>query len=131
MDARTAAGAGASAALAGQPSSTPLWLNSQASAANGAAAASPSAIPGVADRTAASTAPDRVTRAMSGSDASPQIGVPRRYRAGTGSPSAYQPTPNPSAFTVPCRCLRGAQDCRYSPCGGSMSSDRSALAGPR
>ncbi len=33
--------------------------------------------------------------------------------------------PNPSAFIVPCRCLRGAHDCRYSPCGGSISTDRS------
>ena len=119
------------AAAPGQPSSSPLWLNSQAPAPNGAAAASPSAVPAVAERTAARTAEDRVTRAMSGSDGSPQIGADRRYLAGTGSPSAYQPTPNPSAFTVPCRCSRGAHACRYSECGGSISSDRSDAGGPR
>jgi hypothetical protein len=110
---------------------TPLWLNSQVSVPNGAAAAAPCAVPGVAERTAARTAPDRVTRAMSGSDGSFQMGMSRRYLAGTGSPSAYQPTPNPSAFTVPCRCRRGAHDCRYRPCGGSRSSSRRDLGGPR
>jgi hypothetical protein len=108
-----------------------LWLNNQGPEANGAAADSPGAVPAVAERTAARTAPDLVTRARSGSDESPQIGIPRRYRAGTGSPSAYQPTPNPSAFTVPYRCIRGAHDCRYSPYGGSMSTDRSGTGGPR
>ncbi len=108
-----------------------MWLNSQGPRPNGAAASAPTAVPGVAERTAASTAPDLVTRAMSGSDGSAQIGPPRRYLAGTGSPSAYQPTPNPSAFTVPCRCRRGAHACRYSECGGSMSSDRSGAGGPR
>jgi hypothetical protein len=107
-----------------------LWLNSQGPDANGATADSPSAVPGVALRTAASTAADLVTRARSGSDWSPQIGTARRYLAGTGSPSAYQPMPNPSAFTVPCSCIRGAHDCRYSPSGGSISTDRSGTGGP-
>src|SRR6516162_10027518 len=98
-----------------QPSSLPLWLNSQGPDANGATADSPSAVPGVALRTAARTAADLITRARSDSDGSPQIGTARRYLAGTGSPSAYQPMPNPSAFTVPCSCIRGAHDCRYSP----------------
>ena len=107
-----------------------MWLNSHDPDANGAAAASPSAVPTVASRTAASTADDRVTRARSGSDGSPQIGTARRYLAGTGSPEAYQPMPNPSAFTVPCRCIRGAHACRYSPYGGSISSDFSETGGP-
>ena len=81
-------------------------------AAERRAASGPAAVPGVAERTAASTAPDLVTRAISGSDGSPQMGSPRRYRAGTGSALAYQPMPNPSAFTVPCRCSRGAHACR-------------------
>ena len=55
---------------------------------------------------------------MSAKDSSPQIGTGRRYLAGAGSSGAYQPTPNPSAFTVPYRCRRGAQACRYRPCGG-------------
>jgi hypothetical protein len=88
-------------------------------------------MPEVAERTAASTAVALVTRAMSGSDSSPQIGVPRRYLAGTGSPGAYQPMPKPSALTVPNRCRRGAHDCRYSEWGGSISSDRSDAGGPR
>src|SRR6185437_7422674 len=99
-------------AAAGQPFSSPLWLNSQGPAPKGAAAASPSAVPSVAERTAARTAPERVTRARSGSVRSPQIGTARRYLAGTGSPPAYQPIPKPSAFTVPCRCSRGAHACR-------------------
>ena len=70
--------AASSAADSGQPSSRPLWLNSQRPSANGAAACSPAAVPSVADLTAASTARDLVTRARSGSDGSPQIGVPRR-----------------------------------------------------
>ena len=97
---------------AGQPARIPLWLNSHGPDANGAAACSPTAMPAVALRTAASTAADRVTRAISSSDSSAQIGPSRRYLAGVGSPSAYQPTPNPSAFTVPWRICRGAQACR-------------------
>ena len=111
-DSRMAASDGPASSLAadsGHPSSRPLWLNSQRPSANGAAACSPAAVPSVAERTAASTARDLITRARSGSDGSPQMGVPRRYRAGTGSPSAYQPMPKPSALTVPCRCRRGAQ----------------------
>ena len=69
----------ASAAVApGQPSSLPLWLNSHGPAAYGAAADSPWAVPSVAERTAASTAPLRVTRARSANDASPHIGTARR-----------------------------------------------------
>ena len=125
-ESRVRAAGACAAAESGQPSSRPLWLNSHWSAANGAAACSPPAVRGLASR-----AVDRVTRARSGSDGSPQIGTPRRYRAGTGSPSAYQPMPNPSALTVPCRCRRGAQACRYSPCGGSIRTDRSVAGGPR
>ena len=62
----------------GHPFSRPLWLNSQRSAANGAAAASPGAVPSVAERTAASSARVRVTRARSANEASAQIGPARR-----------------------------------------------------
>src|SRR5580692_1381592 len=84
------------AAAPGQPSSRPLWLNSQGPWPKGAAAASPSAVPAVAERTAARTAPDRVTRAMSGSDGSPQMGTDRRYRAEAGEdlpPDRVVPVP--------------------------------------
>src|SRR5690606_20250510 len=114
----------------GQPGTAPLWLNSHVPAANGAAAASASAPERVASRTAASSARVRTTRARSAKDRSAQTGPARRYRAGTGSPSAYQPTPKPSALTVPYRCRRGAQDCRYRPCGGATSRPSSASSGP-
>ncbi len=107
-----------------------MWLNSQAPAANGAAAASASAPESVASRTAAISAPVRTTRARSAKDWSAQIGPARRYRAGTGSSCAYQPTPNPSAFTVPYRWCLGAQDWRYSPCGGATRSAPSGSSGP-
>src|SRR5712691_4795581 len=113
------------AADRGHPSSTPLWLNSHGPDANGATEAVPRSVPAVAQRTAASSAPAVVTRATSAKDSSPQMGTERRYLAGSGSPGAYQPTPNPSAFTVPYRCRRGAQACVYRPCGGSMSTERS------
>ncbi|CAM5393465.1 hypothetical protein SHIRM173S_12735 [Streptomyces hirsutus] len=116
--------------MPGQPRTAPLWLNSQAPAANGAAAASPSAPARVASRTAASSAGVRTTRARSANDGSPQIGPAPRYRAGTGSPGAYQPTPKPSALTVPYRWCRGAHDWRYSPCGGSTRSRPSGSSGP-
>src|SRR3989442_1665108 len=119
------------AADRGHPSSTPLWLNSHGPDANGATEAVLSSVPAVAQRTAASSAPALVTRATSAKDSSPQMGTERRYLAGAGSPGAYQPTPNPSAFTVPYRCRRGAQDCVYRPCGGSMSTERSVTGGPR
>jgi hypothetical protein len=108
----------------------PLWLNSHRPDANGATADSPCAVPGVASLTAASTAPEAVTLATSSKDGSVHIGAQRRYLAGNGSPPAYQPTPNPSAFTVPCSWHRGAHDCRYSPREGSMMSDRSVAGGP-
>lgn len=119
------------ARVPGQPLTAPLWLNSQGPEANGAAAASPSAPASVASRTAASIAPLLTTRARSAKERSAQMGPGRRYLAGTGSPSAYQPTPNPSALTVPYRCRRGAQDCRNRPWAGSTSSCPSGSAGPR
>ncbi|GLC62523.1 hypothetical protein PLESTB_001908900 [Pleodorina starrii] len=76
----------------------------------GAAAASSGVVPGVAERTAASTAVLVVTRATSVKEASAHIGTALRYRAGTGSPGAYHPAPKPSAFMVPLRWRRGAQD---------------------
>jgi hypothetical protein len=62
----------------GQPATTPLWLNSQGPSPNGAAAVSTTGMPAVALRTAASTAPARVTRASAGSVASLHRGVARR-----------------------------------------------------
>ena len=66
------------AVASGQPSSVPLWLNSHGPAAYGAAAASTWAVPSVAERTAASSAPVLVTRTRSANDASPHIGTARR-----------------------------------------------------
>ncbi len=71
-----------------------------------------------------------VTLATSAKEESDQMGAALRYLAGAGSPSAYQPTPNPSALTVPCRCRRGAQAWTRSPCGGSMISDRRLTGSP-
>ncbi len=89
-------------------------------------------MPALASRTAASSAPLRVTRVRSANDGSAQIGPEFRYRAGTGSPSAYQPAPKPSMFIVPLpRIIRGAQACRYRPSGGSMIASRSVTGGPR
>jgi hypothetical protein len=67
-------------------------------------------VPAVAERTAARIAPLRIVRASSGRFGSVQIGTLRRYRAGVPS-GGNQPTPKPSAFTVPWRCMRGAHDC--------------------
>src|ERR1035437_1708725 len=119
------------APVSGQPLSAPLWLNSQRSAAYGAAAVSPASVSEVASRTAASTARLLVTLARSANVGSDQIGLARRYLAGTGAPSAYQPTPKPSAFTTPCRCRRGAQACACRLYGGSVSSERSVASLPR
>src|SRR5258708_7694962 len=79
-------------------------------------------VPSDAERTAHNIALERVTRAMSGRQSSAQIGPVRRYRAGTGSPPEYQPTPNPSTFIVPCRCHRGAHASWTRPCGGWNST---------
>ena len=89
-------------ATAGQPSTAPLWLNSQGPDRNGAAAACPPGIPTVADRTAASIAAVRTTRARSANVSSDHIGLAPRCRAGSTRPSTYQPIPNPSALTTPC-----------------------------
>jgi hypothetical protein len=51
-----------------------LWLNSHGPWANGAAAVSVTGIPTVADRTAASTAPDRVAPASALNEGSDQMG---------------------------------------------------------
>ena len=118
-------------AAADQPISAPFRLNSQRPAAYGAAAASPVSVPTEADRTAASMAVVRVTLARSGRQSSDQIGPLRRYLAGTGSDPAYQPTPKPSTFIVPCFCQRGAQACSTRLCGGSNSSDLIVTSSPR
>ena len=115
----------------GHPFSLPLCENSQGPAVYGAAAAALASVPSVAERTAASSARVRVTRARSAKLESAQIGPARRYLAGTGSPAAYQPTPNPSTFMVPWHWRRGAHAWVPSPCGGSRSSARSVAGGPR
>ena len=80
---------------------TPLWLNNQRPVVNGAQAVSTTGMLTVADRTAASTAPLRTSRASARNVASVQIGTARRYRIGVVAPSGYQPAPNPSALIVP------------------------------
>ena len=81
------------------------------------AAASPSAPATVASRTAASSAPAAYHPGQIGER---QVAPRWARRAGSarapGRPRAYQPTPKPSALTVPCRCRRGAQDCVYRLC---------------
>ncbi len=62
---RRAASRPAPAVDSGHPSTAPLWLNSQRPCRNGAAAAGPWLVPGVALRTAASSAPALVTPATS------------------------------------------------------------------
>ncbi len=62
------------APVPGHPVSVPLWLNSQWSAPNGDAADALGSVPALASRTAASSAPLRVTRVRSANDGSAQIG---------------------------------------------------------
>jgi hypothetical protein len=120
------------ATLCGQPAILPLRLNSQRPVPNGAQAVSITGIPGVAARTAASTALLRTSRATAANDGSFHIGIARRYRLGVVVPSAYQPAPNPSAFAVPLpRMSAGAKLCRSSECGGSSSSVARSRCGPR
>ena len=61
-------------AVPGQPTSAPLWLNSQWSAPYGEQADAPGSVPALASRTAASSAPLRVTRVRSANEGSAQIG---------------------------------------------------------
>jgi hypothetical protein len=74
----TGSRAASGATECGQPRTTPLWLNSQRPSAKGAAAVSVTGIPAVADRTAASTPPDRVPAATAANEASDQIGCALR-----------------------------------------------------
>jgi hypothetical protein len=62
------------AICSGQPGTTPLWLNRYRPAANGAAAPTVYGRPGVPDRTAASSARVRTTRARSVNEESVHIG---------------------------------------------------------
>ena len=62
------------ATAAGQPRTTPLWLNSQRPSANGAAAVEVTGMPGVAERTAASTPVAEVTAASAANPVSAQSG---------------------------------------------------------
>src|SRR5262245_25348937 len=118
-------------AAADQPTSAPFRLKSQVPSAYGAVADEPISVPTDAERTAHNIAPVRVTRARSARPSSAQIGPVRRYRAGTGSPLEYHPTPNPSTFIVPCRCHRGAHACWTRPCVGSNSTDLMLTSSPR
>ncbi len=61
-----------------QSGTAPLWLNSQGPSEKGALADSSGLVPGVASRTAASTAPLRRLLARSGRFGSAQIGTARR-----------------------------------------------------
>ena len=90
---------------------------------NGAAALSSSGMPTVAERTAATTHPEETTGATEANDVSPHSGRADRHRAGPSRPSAQNPTPQPSALTVPYRCRRGAHDCTSSDDGGSRTSE--------
>ena len=116
----------------GQPRTTPLWLNSHRSHANGAEAVSTTGMPTVAERTAASTAPEVISAASRGSAVSVHIGTARRSSAGSGEDPVYQPMPKPSAFTVPPpRMSRGAHDWRSSECAGVSSRSASRIGSPR
>ncbi len=75
----TSAACGSSALRAvDQSCSRPLWLNSQRSWVNGAAAASSADMPTVADRTAATAQEAETVGASDANDASVQIGWARR-----------------------------------------------------
>src|SRR5215207_6891728 len=88
-------------------------------------------MPGEALRTAASTALALTSPAMLANEGSAQIGRVVRYRAGSARLSrSYQPTPNPSALTVPCVWWRGSRACWRSECFGSMISFSSVTVGP-
>jgi hypothetical protein len=89
-------------------------------------------MPTVAERTAASTAPDRVCAASAGSAASDQSGAALRYRTGSAPSPGYQATPKPSALTVPPpRMSRGAQAWWARACGASKSNCASGTGVPR
>jgi hypothetical protein len=120
------------AALSGQPTILPLWLNSQRSKRNGAAADSVTGMPTVAERTAASTALECVAEANAGRSASVHSGRHRRYRSGFEAFKGNQPTPKPSALMVPPpRMSWGAHACRESECGDVNSRSASGIGGPR
>jgi len=65
--------------LSGHPRTTPLWLNSHPSPANGAHAAVETGIPTVAERTAAIIDRVVIVGAMSRNEESVHIGRSRRY----------------------------------------------------
>ena len=92
-------------------STRPLWESSQRPSVNGAAALSSAGMPGVAERTAATTDPARSTGATEANDASLHSGREERQRTGcsrSGAAGSWKPTPHPSAFMVPCDWRRGA-----------------------
>lgn len=88
---------------------TPLCENDQRPRAKGAAAVSSTGIPTVADRTAARIAFECTIGAKDFSEPSFQIGMIRRYRAGSGRISlSYQAIPKPSALISPWSWYRGS-----------------------
>ena len=92
-----------------KPSIAPLCMNVKGPEANGGTPLSSAGSPGVALRTAANTAEDRILPAIPAKLLSAHSGDPERYTAGS-SPlhGAYHPTPNPSAFTTPLIISSGA-----------------------
>ena len=74
---------------------------------NGLAAVSSGGIPTVAERTAATTAPEDSTGATEANDASLHSGLAERQRTGSRRPGAKNPTPHPSAFISPRAWRRG------------------------
>src|SRR5690242_11026637 len=104
---------GGSTAAIASGSTAPLWLNKPPpDSRKGAAPDSSTGCGGVAERTAATTQPEVTVGAREAKERSLQIGCARRNCTGSLWPAAYQPTPYPSALTVPYRCRRGAHDCR-------------------
>ena len=64
-------------------STLPLWESSQRPSVNGAAAVASAGIPTVAERTAASTAPERSTGATEAKETSVHSGLSERQRTGS------------------------------------------------
>ena len=67
-------------------STTPLWESSQVPSVNGADAVSSAGMPTVAERTAASTAPEAMVGATERNEADDHSGRSERQRAGSSRP---------------------------------------------
>ena len=115
-----------------KPSTAPLWANSHRPEANGWAPESSTGAGAVAPRTTAIAAPLATTPLKLSKDRSAQIDRADLWTAGSGRRSrSYQPTPNPSAFTVPDAWSRGAYAWWWRECGGSTKSASNVIGGPR